>query len=62
MKRLGAPEDIAKVVMFLCSDLAGFITGQNIVVDGGMILHGAGVDGMLVYLQSAMRNEPPRYY
>ena len=62
MKRLGAPEDIAKVVVFLCSDLAGFITGQNIVIDGGMTLHGAGVDGMLVYLQSMMRNEQPRYY
>jgi NAD(P)-dependent dehydrogenase (short-subunit alcohol dehydrogenase family) len=62
MKRLGAPEDIAKVVVFLCSDLAGFVTGQNIVIDGGMILHGAGVDGMLVYLQSAMRGGPPTYY
>jgi len=62
MKRLGAPEDIAKVVVFLCSGLAGFVTGQNIVVDGGMILHGAGVDGVLVYLQSAMRGDPPQYY
>ena len=62
MKRLGAPEDIAKVVVFLCSDLAGFITGQNIVIDGGMTLHGAGVDGMLAYLQSAMKGEQPRYY
>jgi NAD(P)-dependent dehydrogenase (short-subunit alcohol dehydrogenase family) len=62
LKRLGRPEDIAKVVVFLCSDLAEFVTGQNIVIDGGMTLHGAGVDGMLVYLQSAMRNEPPRYY
>jgi len=62
LKRLGQPEDIAKVVVFLCSDLAAFITGQNIVVDGGMILHGSGVDGILTYLQSAMRGEPPRYY
>ena len=62
MKRLGEPEDIAKVVVFLCSDLAGFVTGQNIVIDGGMILHGAGVDGMLAYLQSAMRGDPPQYY
>lgn len=62
MKRLGAPEDIAKVVVFLCSDLAGFVTGQNIVIDGGMILHGAGVDGMLAYLQSAMRGDPPKYH
>ena len=45
--RLGEPEDIADVVVFLCSDLARFITGQNLVVDGGMTLHGSGVDGIL---------------
>jgi meso-butanediol dehydrogenase/(S,S)-butanediol dehydrogenase/diacetyl reductase len=61
LKRLGRPEDIAKVVAFLCSDLASFITGQNIVVDGGMTLHGSSIDGLLLYLQSAMRGEPPRY-
>jgi meso-butanediol dehydrogenase / (S,S)-butanediol dehydrogenase / diacetyl reductase len=44
--RLGAPEDVADVVVFLCSDLARFITGQNIVIDGGMTLHGSGVDGL----------------
>jgi NAD(P)-dependent dehydrogenase (short-subunit alcohol dehydrogenase family) len=33
--RLGEPQDIAKVVMFLCSDDAQWITGQNIAVDGG---------------------------
>jgi 3alpha(or 20beta)-hydroxysteroid dehydrogenase len=44
--RLGEPEDIADVVVFLCSDLARFITGQNIVVDGGMTLHGSGIDGI----------------
>jgi NAD(P)-dependent dehydrogenase (short-subunit alcohol dehydrogenase family) len=47
MGRIGEPEDIADVVVFLCSDLARFITGQNIVVDGGMTLHGAGIDGIL---------------
>jgi NAD(P)-dependent dehydrogenase (short-subunit alcohol dehydrogenase family) len=46
MGRIGEPEDIADVVVFLCSDLARFITGQNIVVDGGLTLHGAGVDGI----------------
>lgn len=34
--RLGTPEDIAGVVAFLCSDAAGYITGQVIPVDGGM--------------------------
>lgn len=44
--RVGEPEDVADVMLFLCSDLARFITGQTIVVDGGMTLHGAGVDGL----------------
>jgi NAD(P)-dependent dehydrogenase (short-subunit alcohol dehydrogenase family) len=47
LARVGTPEDIADVVLFLCSDLARFVTGQNIVVDGGMTLHGSGVDGIL---------------
>lgn len=34
--RVGNPMDIAHLVMFLCSDRAGFITGENICVDGGM--------------------------
>jgi NAD(P)-dependent dehydrogenase (short-subunit alcohol dehydrogenase family) len=34
--RVGTPEDIAEMVAFLVSDKAGFITGQNFVVDGGM--------------------------
>jgi NAD(P)-dependent dehydrogenase (short-subunit alcohol dehydrogenase family) len=46
LDRVGAPEDIADVVVFLCSDLARFVTGQNIVIDGGMTLHGSGVDGV----------------
>lgn len=44
--RLGEPEDVARVVVFLCSDLARFVTGVNVVVDGGMTLHGSGVDGI----------------
>ena len=42
--RVGNPPDIASTVLFLCSDMAGFITGENICVDGGMtrlmIYHG----------------------
>jgi len=34
--RLGTPEDIANVVLFLCSDAASYMTGQVIPVDGGM--------------------------
>lgn len=44
--RIGTPDDIADVVVFLSSDLARFVTGQNLVIDGGMTLHGAGVDGL----------------
>ena len=33
--RLGTPADIANTVLFLCSDEAGYITGQSIVIDGG---------------------------
>ena len=49
--RIGAPDDIADVVIFLCSDLARFVTGQNVVVDGGMTLHGSGVDGLYRYFK-----------
>ena len=42
--RVGNPMDIANAVLFLCSDKAGFITGENICIDGGqtklMIYHG----------------------
>jgi NAD(P)-dependent dehydrogenase (short-subunit alcohol dehydrogenase family) len=34
--RVGIPADIAAMVLYLCGDEAGFITGQNFVVDGGM--------------------------
>jgi 3-oxoacyl-[acyl-carrier protein] reductase len=38
MARLGAPEDVAASVVFLASDQAGYITGQTIHVNGGMVM------------------------
>jgi NAD(P)-dependent dehydrogenase (short-subunit alcohol dehydrogenase family) len=41
--RVGQPEDVAGIVGFLCTDRMRFITGQNLIVDGGMTLtYGAG--------------------
>ncbi len=44
VRRVGNPKDIANMVLYLCSDAAGFITGENICIDGGMtrqmIYHG----------------------
>ncbi|MCI0843932.1 MAG: 3-oxoacyl-[acyl-carrier-protein] reductase [Chloroflexi bacterium] len=37
MGRFGKPEDVAEAVIFLCSDGAGYITGQVLTIDGGMI-------------------------
>ena len=42
--RVGNPSDIANMVLYLCSDMAGFITGEDVCIDGGMthqmIYHG----------------------
>lgn len=38
MKRFGKPEDVAKVALFLASDLSEYVTGQVIGVDGGMVI------------------------
>jgi NAD(P)-dependent dehydrogenase (short-subunit alcohol dehydrogenase family) len=39
--RIGQPEDVANLVLFLASDKASFMTGENVCVDGGMMAKGA---------------------
>jgi NAD(P)-dependent dehydrogenase (short-subunit alcohol dehydrogenase family) len=43
MGRIGQPEDVAELIVFLLSSRASWITGQNIAVDGGTILRGGGI-------------------
>ena len=38
LARMGQPEDVAKAVAFLASEHAGYITGQVLQVDGGMVM------------------------
>jgi len=38
LKRMGVPEDIAALALFLASDSAGYITGEVIKVDGGLYI------------------------
>jgi citronellol/citronellal dehydrogenase len=40
LRRLGVPEEVARVILFLVSDAASFITGQTLSVDGGPRLPG----------------------
>ena len=37
IKRIGRPEEFAPIVTFLCSDMASYITGNSINIDGGLI-------------------------
>ena len=37
LKKFGNPEDVANTVVYLASDMSSYITGQTIIVDGGMV-------------------------
>jgi acetoacetyl-CoA reductase len=37
MKRMARPEEVAGAVMWLCSDIAGFVTGTGLVIDVGLV-------------------------
>jgi NAD(P)-dependent dehydrogenase (short-subunit alcohol dehydrogenase family) len=56
LRRAGTPDDVAKVAVFLCSDLAGYVTGQNVLVDGGSILPNSQIDHLLTEL---LGEDPP---
>jgi NAD(P)-dependent dehydrogenase (short-subunit alcohol dehydrogenase family) len=47
MGRIGAPEDVANLVVFLASPLASYITGQSVVIDGGSVLPNPQADAIL---------------
>jgi 3-oxoacyl-[acyl-carrier protein] reductase len=36
LRKTGSPDEVAGVILFLCSDLSEYITGQVIIVDGGL--------------------------
>jgi 3-oxoacyl-[acyl-carrier protein] reductase len=55
--RMGTAEDVADVVYFLCSDLSRYMTGQTLVVDGGLTLPQAGIDDVLGSLLARMKGD-----
>jgi len=37
MGRIGSPEEVAELIVWLCSDRAAFVTGANVTIDGGYV-------------------------
>lgn len=53
LRRVGTADDVAGVVAFLCSDAAAYVTGQNIVIDGGAGLPNAQAESLIKTIMSS---------
>ena len=54
LQRVGTADDVASVVAFLCSDGAAYVTGQNIVIDGGSGLPNAQAEALIKTIMSSL--------
>jgi NAD(P)-dependent dehydrogenase (short-subunit alcohol dehydrogenase family) len=59
LQRVGTADEVAAVITFLCSDAAAYITGQNIVIDGGAGLPSLQADSLLRTIMASLSSAAP---